>query len=73
MKPIHHGKRTRQMLLGAKTTRARRGFAVMGLLALGIVPVLFTGGSSAASAPVGQGFNVTPSDLSAILRQIKIA
>ena len=73
MKRTHHGNRTRRMLLGATTARARRALAVTGLLGLGIVPVLFTGGSSAAPAPVGQGFNVTPSDLSAILRQIKIA
>jgi Ca2+-binding RTX toxin-like protein len=41
------------------------------LLPLGITAV--TPGVAAAQAPVGQGFSVTPSDLSYILRQIKIA
>ena len=53
-----------------KKIRLRRGLAAFAVLAA-TSPVLFTAGSSAA--PVGQGFNVTPSDMSAILRQIKIA
>ena len=73
MKRIQHGKQTRRMLLGAKTTRARRGLAMTGLLGLGVLPALFAAGSAAAPAPVGQGFSVTPSDISHILRQIKIA
>ena len=53
-----------------KKIRLRRGLAAFALLAA-TSPVLFTAGSSAA--PVGQGFTVTPSDLSHILRQVKIA
>ena len=53
-----------------KKIRLRRGLAAFALVAA-VSPVLFTAGSSAA--PVGQGFTVTPSDLSHILRQIKIA
>ena len=73
MKRIQHGRQTRRILLSGTTARARRGLAMTGLLGLGVVPALFTGGSAAATAPVGQGFNVTASDLSHILRQIKIA
>jgi Ca2+-binding RTX toxin-like protein len=53
-----------------KKIRLRRGLAAFGLIAAAS-PVLLTTGSSAA--PVGQGFTVSPSDLSHILRQIKIA
>jgi Ca2+-binding RTX toxin-like protein len=52
-----------------KRIRLRRGLAVFGMAAA-VSPVLLSTGSA---APVGQGFTVTPSDLSHILRQIKIA
>ena len=50
----------------------RRGLAAFALAAA-VSPVLFISGSSAAVAPVGQGFNVTPSDLAFIMKQIKIS
>ena len=55
-----------------KRTKLRRGLAAFALAAA-VSPVLFISGSSAAVAPVGQGFTVTPSDLAFILKQIKIA
>ena len=55
-----------------KRTKLRRGLAAFALAAA-ISPVLFISGSSAAVAPVGQGFTVTPSDLAFILKQVKIS
>ncbi len=68
---VRSGKRMRRILHTG--SGSRRGLAVAGLLAAAATPVVFTAGSSAAPAPVGQGFTVTSSDLSHILRQIKIA
>ena len=68
---VRSGKRMRRILHTG--SGSRRGLAVAGLLAAAATPVMFTAGSSAAPAPVGQGFTVTSSDISHILRQIKIA
>lgn len=69
-------RKTRRALAGggtaAMTLWGRRGLAVFGLLVAGAVPAIFEVTASDA-APVGQGFEVTSSDLSHILRQIKIA
>src|SRR3954454_5757490 len=54
----------------------RRGLAALSavLLGAGVLPAaLFAAPAGAAQAPVGQGFTITPSDLSFILDQIKIA
>jgi Ca2+-binding RTX toxin-like protein len=51
----------------------RRSLAMAGLLAATVTPALFISSSEAVQAPVGQGFTVTPSDLSFVLKQIKIA
>ena len=55
-----------------KKIRLRRGLAAFALAAA-VSPVLFISGSSAAVAPVGEGFTVSAADLSYILKQIKIA
>jgi len=51
----------------------RRSLAMLGLLAATVTPALFISSSEAVQAPVGQGFTVTPSDLTYILKQIKIS
>jgi len=72
---VRSGKRMRRILHTGSdgANLGRRGLVVAGLLAAAATPVVFTAGSEAATAPVGQGFTVTSSDLSHILRQIQIA
>lgn len=54
--------------------RRRRTLAGISAMMLGVAPLpARTDPASALVAPVGQGFSVTPSDLSYILQQIKIA
>ncbi len=56
-------------------TRASRALAALsaGLLVVGLASVTLASPALAAPAPVGAGFTITPSDLSYILEQIKIA
>jgi Ca2+-binding RTX toxin-like protein len=54
----------------ARSTRLVAGASALLLPVMMAIPVVT---ASAAVAPVGQGFTVTPSDLSFILKQIKIA
>ncbi len=73
---VRSGQRMRRILHGGNGAGAlwsRRGLAVLGLVAAAGTPVVFSAGSTAAPAPVGQGFTVTPSDLAFILKQIKIS
>ena len=73
---VRSGKRMRRILHpghGGAALWSRRSLAVLGLVAAAGTPVIFSAGSAAAPAPVGQGFTVVPSDLAFILKQIKIA
>ena len=56
-----------------RRTRLRTKVLVAGVAVLTAAPLALTAGSTASAAPVGQGFNLNPSDLRFILKQIKIA
>jgi hypothetical protein len=67
--------RLRKPFLGGPPRTHRGTRSVATVAALAVVTTLFTPWATAPAlaAPVGQGFNVTPSDLAYILKQIKIA
>ena len=67
-----HARRPGRGRAGA-LTRPTRLVAAASALLLPMVMALHIVAASAAVAPVGQGFTVTPSDLAFILKQIKIA
>ena len=69
-KPLHHGLRFGRP---RKTSAPFRLIAAATSLVLPIAVGLPVVGAPAAAAVVGEGFTVTPSDLSFILKQIKIA
>ena len=54
-----------------RKSRTLAGLSAL-LLGAGVLPALASP-AQAVQAPVGQGFSITPSDLSYILKQIKIA
>ena len=60
-------------MTGQFAPRRRRTTSVLTALLLTVVLLPFTGAPATAAAPVGQGFNLNPSDLGFILKQIKIA
>ena len=63
----------RPVRTGPGRVQRHLGLLASALLGIGLLPAVALVGPAAQAAPVGQGFTVTPSDLSFILKQVKIA